>query len=906
LTADPSGVGVLTTNHDLVIRTWNRWLASATSLAEDQVRGRVLTDVIDGPAAAWSRELFEEVLEGGTPRVLAPAFHRYLIACPPRVASPHFAHMQQRVTVAPLHDGSSIVGLIVTIEDVTERLHEERLLAARLQQDAPRRAALQAVGADDWKLRRAAIETLRRSASREDLADLIESVQRDHQNLNLLSSALQVLMAADVDIIEPLLALLADPDANLRMHAALALGALRSRVAVPQLIGTLGDADANVAFHAIEALGLIGAGESIDPLTRIAAGDDFFLAFAAVDALARIDDPRIAARLVGLLERSELRPAVVDLLARLGDDECVLPLVGLLNDGRGEAAAIAAALESIHTRYEDSYGAGIHIADLVHRLLDAAGVEALAAALARRATPLRPLVVVLGWVGSAAIVPLVATLGETEVQASLAAALMGIGRAVVGALLPRLDEGGRQERLVVAALLGRLGDRRAVPALRSLLDGADVELICTAAGALAMLGDAAALESLLPLLGHPVAAVRQAAIAAINSIGHESTAARIAALLADPDPRLRESAIRIAGYFGFESTVAAVFAAAEDDDPDVRRAAIEQLPVLDHPGAVARLVAALAREVPRNRAAAAHALRAVEDRQTIWPLRAALADSDSWVRYFAADSLGRRRSVEAVPALLHAATSDAATHVRIAALNALGAVDAPDLVDVTTALLREGDPDVAAAALTALGGVSDERVDDILETAATAARIESRIPAAQALGRRATLRAADALGIAARLGEPPELKAVAVESLHRIAGGASPGAAAAAVRTLLELAGESGGHDGLLTAIAALPPGTIDAIGAGLDSPSAGIRAAAAAVLGQMRHPRASERLARGLADPSPLVRDTTVAAFGRLGSAMVSGQLAEIAESDADVNVRRRAEAVCRRHGWIKGPAPR
>jgi hypothetical protein len=133
------------------------------------------------------------------------------------------------------------------------------------------------VGADDWKLRRVAVDALRRAASREDLEHLIQTLRHDHADINVLSSALQVLVSAEIDVAPALIELLPDADPNLRMHAALALGQLRSHAAVPALIAALGDADANVRFHAIEALGTLGSSEAVEPLAAIAEGGDFFL-----------------------------------------------------------------------------------------------------------------------------------------------------------------------------------------------------------------------------------------------------------------------------------------------------------------------------------------------------------------------------------------------------------------------------------------------------------------------------------------------------------------------------------------------------------------------------------------------------------------------------------------------------
>ncbi len=120
------GLGLLTTDRDLVVRSWNTWLAESTGLAEGQAQGRSLLDLLPEERRDLYRDVLAEVLESGASRVLAPAFHHYLIACPPRTPSAHFDHMQQRVTIAPLQGDAGVAGLMVTIDDVTERLDEDR------------------------------------------------------------------------------------------------------------------------------------------------------------------------------------------------------------------------------------------------------------------------------------------------------------------------------------------------------------------------------------------------------------------------------------------------------------------------------------------------------------------------------------------------------------------------------------------------------------------------------------------------------------------------------------------------------------------------------------------------------------------------------------------------------------
>src|SRR5687767_3133391 len=426
-------LGVITTDRQLAIRGWNEWVAAATGVPEASAIGRPLLDFVAAERAEVYRELFAEVLERGTARVLAPAFHHYLIACPPRVASPHFPRMQQRVNVAPLSADAGAVGVMITIEDVTERLDRERGIAAVIQHPGERTHHTEAaLASEDWRVREAAVRHLKRSATVDEVRHLFATLQRDHRDLNVLNSALRVLIGAGRTVVEPLVQMLSDREANLRMHAALALGELQAHEAAPVLVTTLEDPDENVRFHAIEALGRIGAAESIDSLSKIAASDNFFLAFAAIDALSKTDDARVAPLMVTLLEEELLRPAAIETLAAIGDEDCVPALARALNTSGAEAGPLSAALVRIYSRYDDGDCGGSYIVEAVADAVDADGRARLAAA-AKQDDPNRAAVVtVLGWLGIPVLDSLIALIGDPALHQTIAESVMAIGPHAVG------------------------------------------------------------------------------------------------------------------------------------------------------------------------------------------------------------------------------------------------------------------------------------------------------------------------------------------------------------------------------------------------------------------------------------------------------------------------------------------
>ena len=713
-------IGVFTTDTQLVIQVWDDTLARLTGISEASASGRSLTALLPDLEKRGLLKRFQRSLKDGVVEVLATAFHHYLIPCAPVTPATHFDKMQQHVTIAPLRDGDTIAGLLVTIEDVTERLERERELAARLAEgdEATRLNAaeslsddesydttplLDALSDDSWRVRRAAIKGVSQRAAPEAIAALLNSVVENHHNPSLLNSALQVLASSDVDTVSPLLNLLKHRDADLRMQAALALGEQRDGRAVHALIAALQDDDTNVRYHAIEALGKLKAVEAVDALAEIVETSDFFVGFAALEALTQIGDTSIAPRMVSLLENDLLRDPTINLLGQLGDDSVVAPLTALLNSPTTTSTSlIARALANLNNRYEEQYGEGRYIAELTSREIAPTGVQNLIDELESSAQEdLRSIALVLGWLKGAGVDrALTRLMGRVDLRDEIIEALVRHGSATVDLLISQLPAEDLEVRRAAAVALGRIGDSSATSALINALT--DEPVAIDAANALAQIGDPEAVDGLLNLLGDDDASVRQAAVSAVNSILPPSMSKRIIPLLHDPDPNVRESAVKIAGYFGYPGAADALIELSRDDNERVRSAAIEHLPFVEDERVAGVVVQALKEETPDVRAAAARALSNMDAPEVVPALIEGLSDDDVWVRYFSARALGRQRSEEGVAALENVIEKEKFNHVRIAALDSLGQIGGPRIASIVGRFVKDDDPDVAHAAQVAL------------------------------------------------------------------------------------------------------------------------------------------------------------------------------------------------------------
>lgn len=857
-----------------MIRTWDSWLVQATGRSAGEVCGRRVTDLFPEIERRGHLAAFERALLQGSVELLVPKLHGFLIQCPAKEGA-RYPHMQQRTVIAALRESppvgeaaGPVTGLMITIEDVTARLESE--------------AAPLAAGIETWQSRRAAIQEIAASHEATPVRDLIQRLKTEHRDPNLLNTVLPLLASGAWESLEPLAELARDEDGEVRMYAALALGDLRDRRAVPALRRLLHDADANVRYHAIEALSKLRATDAAGDLADLAEGPDLFSAFAAVDALAAIGEPGVAFRLVPLLRNETLRTAAIRALAQLGDHRVVQPLAAMLDQPR-LTAVVAEALVTLEDRYQRQYGEGDAIRDLVGSRTSPLGAQNLLKLLDNATgETLRPVVRVLGWVGTEPVIgELTRLLGSPSLRTEVIEVLVRQGSVVVDPLCRQLGSDEVEVRLAAILALGRIGDARSVRPLIEALE--DPELTVEAAGALARIGDARAYDSLLPLLGHRRAAVRQAAIGALNSLGQARMEQDMKRLLDDPNPHVRESAARIAGYFGYAACASRLLERLNDEDESVRRAAIETLPYLQDTEAAPLLDAALSDRSPKIRAAAAQSLGNLDDEVSLPGLTRALRDSDSWVRYYAARSLGQLRNAGMLDPLCAVLSTDPAPQVRIAAAEALGRIGGERAIEALSPLAASDDRDLARAALLALGAIRHADAMRVVRGVLRAGDAALRLEAVHAIALGRNREAAEILEWTAAADGSEPVGEAAVEELARMA-------IPEAIDALLRLVVDRRLREKAVAEIARLGPAHLDRIAKGLSSVQLETRRAIVDALSRMKHPAASEALAEALSDERAEVRLAALAALRRLGSLALERRLHSLAHEDPDPGVRRAA----------------
>jgi signal transduction histidine kinase len=134
--------GILTTDTDLRIVGWNRWLEQHSGRTAETVLGQPLFEVYPDLLSRGIAKHYQQALDGQI-MVLAQRLHQYLLPMPPWLEGTPFSQMQQSVWIAPLRIDDRIVGTITLINDVTERVLRETELKQQIEELEALQASLQ-------------------------------------------------------------------------------------------------------------------------------------------------------------------------------------------------------------------------------------------------------------------------------------------------------------------------------------------------------------------------------------------------------------------------------------------------------------------------------------------------------------------------------------------------------------------------------------------------------------------------------------------------------------------------------------------------------------------------------------------------------------------------------------------
>jgi signal transduction histidine kinase len=123
------GLGVVAVNAVHEVVEWNRWLELQTRIPAADVLGKQIGDVFPDLERRGMLNKFDQVLAEGTARFLSPFFHKYFIPIAlDDSEDTDTSFMVQHIKFLPIVREKSITGVLILVEDVTERVSFEAAL----------------------------------------------------------------------------------------------------------------------------------------------------------------------------------------------------------------------------------------------------------------------------------------------------------------------------------------------------------------------------------------------------------------------------------------------------------------------------------------------------------------------------------------------------------------------------------------------------------------------------------------------------------------------------------------------------------------------------------------------------------------------------------------------------------
>lgn len=126
--------GVVTLDESLRVQSWNHWMEQHSARKFEEIKGQNLFSLFPDLKERKLTSNFERALEGES-SVLSTGLHRYLLPLPSPFREIDEEHMLQTARIAPLFSGEKICGVVLVIEDVTQRESQAQTLNRQHRRD---------------------------------------------------------------------------------------------------------------------------------------------------------------------------------------------------------------------------------------------------------------------------------------------------------------------------------------------------------------------------------------------------------------------------------------------------------------------------------------------------------------------------------------------------------------------------------------------------------------------------------------------------------------------------------------------------------------------------------------------------------------------------------------------------
>ena len=601
-------------------------------------------------------------------------------------------------------------------------------------------------GDPDWRVRKAAIEGLEANPTEGVVQALIPALhdQANAGRRNAAAEALRVFGTRALPYVLFELDRAGDPDG--RIALATILGDIPAEESAAALMKLIESDDVNVASAAIVALGKMNRPEAIPALVRVLSGDNAWLHYHAIETLGRLRAVEALPAIVACDQNPALKKAVLEAAGAIGGFGAIDLLASRLANSAVPDFPLLRAFVSLDDVPRPSLLARRERAYLRRKFREnappgAASTLALALKKTERTDRRADLLRALGWIGDPETLP--ALVGELSRDSSEAAekALADFGEPAIPALVQLLSPAADEEKAELAIrLLGRHPSSTMLFPLLAVLEHDSPPVRRDAVELLGKIGDARSIDYLLAHMGDGDAGVDGAAVEALAAVAAahpesvESLRRKLARATSSKEPLTRANALSLLADLGGEEVRQRLLTASKDEDAIVRGRAVTIAGRSADPAAATILEHALADESAHVRQAAVQALcgsgQAASHREAI---NACLEDEDLWVRATACRCLGALGGEEA---RLREIALGGEPPERIAALEALGSAEGPEVWQAIAAALGDPDGEIRQAALAAAARSREPEAEREIDRRASDPDWRLRATALEAMGRR--------------------------------------------------------------------------------------------------------------------------------------------------------------------------
>lgn len=430
----------------------------------------------------------------------------------------------------------------------------------------------------------------------------------DHPNATERArAAMQLGEMGDRRAVPALIQTLKDREMPVRLAAVEALGKLGDQQAVDSLIAVVRDPNAMVGLSAVESLGNIGSEKAVETLLRIAQERERPLCLGAIRSLGTAGGDRsIQALTAALTDRArDVRWVTALTLARLKSQQALTSLIEALPQADRELRRVMVwALNTIDPSWQTS----VLAEEAINRLIDGLKEEQMPGHSRYR---------------------VVQVLSEMDADWRTRAG----AKATMDLFVAQLANGDLMARMQAVEALGQIGDARVVPSLFKALKDQNMQVQYVAINALGELRDTRAVEPLVEALEHRDPGIVSAAALALGELRDTRAVEPLMTILSNTEHGVfRLGAIQTLGVLKDPRAIALLTEQLDDTSVQVRRIATEALGEIGDPGAVDPLLKMLNDQSAEVRWAAADALGSIGDASVADTLISIIGKGRIWAR----------------------------------------------------------------------------------------------------------------------------------------------------------------------------------------------------------------------------------------------------------------------------------